>query len=233
MQMSCNLLQTESPQLYGLLWQPFSFSRWVFTDVSNIMSCPVFVARPKWWPHLTAQLPVGSRLLMKPGHSIPKIQGLCNWSGSTVCPCESKFVCCRNCLIMQQGWYFSCRYNVVEFQSWCAVDAKHAHAPNSLGPLVNYTEATCNSPWSGLQTESRLNVHQAWPQPDCVTHQHTYWHTCTHTDCSDDNTRHWPMRYAAVTRVQRSNFIREFVGILLCGFILLATNCLLQLLFSH
>ena len=65
-----------------------SFMLWVFTEVTNIVPGPGF------WPaprndliHSTAAS--RQQLLMKPGHSIPKIQRLCNWSGSKLWLCVS------------------------------------------------------------------------------------------------------------------------------------------------
>lgn len=59
--------------------------------VSNIV--PSFALRPALsYDLILSTAASSSRLLMKSGHSIPKIQGLCNWSGSTVCLCEHRFV---------------------------------------------------------------------------------------------------------------------------------------------
>lgn len=63
----------------------------LITDVSNIV--PSFALRPALSNDLILSTAASSsRLLMKSGHSIPKIQGLCNWSGSTVCLREHRFV---------------------------------------------------------------------------------------------------------------------------------------------
>ena len=144
----------------------------------------VLVARPKWWPHLTAQLPVGSRLLMKPGHSIPKIQGLCNWSGSTVCLCVSTSLyvvemvrLCNRVDIMTANKFQRSFEPCCAVEGWFIVQGR-THLKVSDHLWIIDTEAMCQSPWSGLETESRLNVHQPWPQPDRVTHPHR--HTRSH-----------------------------------------------------
>lgn len=106
---------------------------------------------------------------------------------------ECKFVCGRNFVIMQQGWYYSCKKNSGEYWATlcfrrtvcCAHTCTHMHLRTQTHSLIPQlwiidTEVMCQSPWSGLEPESRLNVHQPWPQPDRVTHPHTIRHTQSH-----------------------------------------------------
>lgn len=178
--------RTGSPQLYGCPWLAF-FSHTVGLYWCGPTLCPVCACGPpQVMTSSTAQLPVGSRLLMKPGHSIPKIQGLCNWSGSTVCLCVSVSL-----YVVEMVWLCN-RVDIItaykiqkSFEPRYAFEgqfntnaAARTHLKDSGRSWIIDTEAMCQSPWSGLETESRLNVHQPWPQPDRVTHSHR--HTRSH-----------------------------------------------------
>lgn len=86
---------------------------------------------------------------------------------------------------MQWSWYYDCKKIQRSFELCCAVEGQfivqgRTHLKVSDHLWIIDTEAMCQSPWSGLETESRLNVHQPWPQPDRVTHPHR--HTRSHAE---------------------------------------------------
>lgn len=97
-----NSTSPPSPQDRVALW--FSLACHSFSHCRCVQHCAQFALRPAPSNDLIIGTAASSsRLLMKSGHSIPKIQGLCNWSGSTVCLCEHRFVWGRNSVIMQPG----------------------------------------------------------------------------------------------------------------------------------
>lgn len=129
---------------------------------------------------------------MKPGHSIPKIRGLCNWSGSTVCPCVRVSLC-----VVEMVWLCN-RVDIAankiqwNFEPCCTVEGQfvehtrmHACTHTRTGSKVSDhlwiidTEAMCQSPWSGLETEQIRCAPNLTSTRPCYTHTHRHTLTCT------------------------------------------------------
>lgn len=135
---------------------------------------------------------------MKPGHSIPKIQGLCNWSGSTVCPCvrvslyvvEIVWLCNTADIIAANKIQRNLSCVVLLKDNWpCTLRCKtttqtRSHFKVSDHLWIKHTEATCQSPWNGLETEQIKCAPSLTSARPCYTPTHSHMHRV----CSDDNT---------------------------------------------
>lgn len=133
---------------------------------------------------------------MKPGHSIPKIQGLCNCSGSTVCLCvrislyvvEIVWLCNRVDIIAANKIQRNCGSIVLLKDNFTCTRrcTTNTQMLESLRPLVNKTYRSNMSKsleWPGNREQIKCALSLTSVRP-CYTPTHAHMHTVY----SDDNT---------------------------------------------
>lgn len=158
---------------------------------------------------------------MKRGHSIPKIQGLCNWSGSTACPCVSGSLYVVEILrlcnkvdiiaakkISSEFWATLCCRRTV----FCAHTCTHTDT-NSKSTVVNnryWSDVSKSLEWPGNRVQIKCAPTLTSARP-CYTPTHKQAHTIPRMQSAMMTTLSlWPMRYSAVTTARASSVMTEY-----------------------
>lgn len=162
---------------------------------------------------------------MKQGHSIPKIQGLCNWSGSTVCPCVSVSLyvveilwLCNKVDIIAAKKFWRILSHIVLQKDGVLCPHMHAYASAHTDTQSNTTVMNnrCRSDvsksleWPGNREQIKCAPTLTSARP-CYTPTHDQAHTIPRTQSAIMTALSlWPMRYAAVTTAQTSGVMTEY-----------------------